>query len=266
LIKDAVKSLGKFFLVSLGIGLILLCSTLISYALYIQLCLICRFSRIDIDVSAPIVPFRETMVPPPTTDRVNELIESDVSRQQADGSQQQSKTVVMTTVNRQCVVHIRAMPLPSDVVQSLIHHNHLIKTANKLSSAVTAADKSDVLHSVSEQIAAELQQFRLKLESEFAAAEDDDWWNTADRIWSFSRNGTNILLNGIKDYERPTLWSAVDGPASSLREYDSAVVSGFQIATQNGPLCEEPMMGVCFVVEKWVISETSEPAEVELFK
>jgi len=229
----------------------------------------CRFSRIDIDVSAPIVPFRETVVPAPTTDRVNELIECDVSRQQADSSQQQSKTVVVTTVNQQCTVHIRAVPLPSDIVDSLVHHSHLIKTANKLSSAVTSADKLDVLRSVSEQITTELQQFRLKLESQFAAADDDVWSNAADRIWSLSRSGTNILLNGVEGYERPTLWSALDGPgrsASSLQEFDSAVVSGFHIATQNGPLCEEPMMGVCFIIEKWDISETSQPAEVELIR
>lgn len=245
------------------------CKSCGNYVLYIHLCSVCRFSRIDIDVSAPIVPFRETIVPPPTTDRVNELIESDASRQQGNSSQQPSKTVVMNTVDRQCVVHIRAVPLPSDVVRSLVHYNHLIKTANKLSSAVTSADKSDVLCDVSEQIATELRQFRTKLETEFAAAVEDVWSNAVNRIWSFSRNGTNILLNGVEGYERPTLWSALDGPGrnmSSLQEYDSAVVSGFQIATQNGPLCEEPMMGVCFVIEKWVFSDTSQPTEVKLRK
>ena len=239
----------------------------IFYVLY--LCYVCRFSRIDIDVSAPIVPLRETIVPPPTTDRVNELIESDVNRQQTDTSSQLCKTVIMTTVNRQCVVHIRAVPLPSSVIHSLIQHVHLIKTANKLSSAVTSADKSDVLHSVSKQIATELQQFRLELETEFtAAAAADDVWSTAvDRIWSFSRNGTNILLNGIEGYERLALWSALDGSGrsgSSLREYDSAVVSGFQIATQSGPLCEEPMMGVCFVIEKWIVSDVLQDNDTNL--
>jgi len=221
-------------------------------------------------VSAPIVPFRETIVPPPTTDRVNELIESEVNRQQTDSSPQLCKTVVMTTVNQQCVIHIRAVPLPSDIIQSLVQHVHLIKTANKLSSAVTSADKSDVLHNVSEQIATELQQFRLKLETEFAAAAAaaGDIWSTAvDRIWSFSRNGTNILLNGIEGYERPALWSALDEcgrSTRSLREFDNAVVSGFQIATQSGPLCEEPMMGVCFVIENWIVTETQPAADSNL--
>lgn len=38
---------------------------------------------------------------------------------------------------------------------------------------------------------------------------------------------------------------------ASNRDYDNSVVSGFQLASLAGPLCEEPLMGVCFVVEKW---------------
>jgi len=225
-----------------------------------------RFSRIEIDVSSPIVPFRETIVLPPTTDRVNEIIDRDANRQPVDSSEQQCKTVSMSTVDRQCVVNVRAVPLPSDVVHCLEQHSHLVKTANKLSSAVTLADKLDVLRAVSGQLAAELRQFHLRLAAVFAAAADDAWLTAVDRIWSFSRNGTNVLLNGVEGYDRPTVWSALDGPGgntggSSVREYDSAVVSGFQIATQSGPLCEEPMMGVCFVIEKWLVNETSHSAD-----
>lgn len=38
-----------------------------------------------------------------------------------------------------------------------------------------------------------------------------------------------------------------------LSKYENSFVNGFQIATVAGPLCEEPMMGVCFVVEDWTI-------------
>ena len=34
-------------------------------------------------------------------------------------------------------------------------------------------------------------------------------------------------------------------------EYDNSIISGFQLATLAGPLCEEPLMGVCFVIEDW---------------
>jgi len=34
-----------------------------------------------------------------------------------------------------------------------------------------------------------------------------------------------------------------------LKELDNSIVTGFQMATASGPLCEEPMLGVCFIVE-----------------
>ena len=34
-------------------------------------------------------------------------------------------------------------------------------------------------------------------------------------------------------------------------ENDNSIVSGFQLAALSGPMCEEPMMGVCFVIEDW---------------
>ena len=38
---------------------------------------------------------------------------------------------------------------------------------------------------------------------------------------------------------------------TSYRDYDNSVISGFQLATLAGPLCEEPLMGVCFAIENW---------------
>jgi len=40
---------------------------------------------------------------------------------------------------------------------------------------------------------------------------------------------------------------------NDLTKYENSFMNGFQIATLAGPLCEEPMMGVCFVVEDWTI-------------
>ena len=284
---------------------ILLVSRTVSYIVSVPSCVVGRYSRIDVDVSAPIVPFRETIVPPPTTDRVNELIDPDagasgnrpapppadsVGRESSsDGSQCRQHTVAVSTVDRHCSVHLRAVPLPSGVVHCLVQYSHLVRTANKLSSAATPTDRADLLAGVSEQLAADLRAFRLRLEAEFAGAGDDEAWSAAvDRVWSFSRNGTNVLLNYVEGYDRPSPWTGLDrgpcrdspsdgvpdqtspsddglgrsvgvGGGGGLWEYDSAVVSGFQIATQSGPLCEEPMMGVGFVVEQWIIN--SEPAQ-----
>lgn len=78
-------------------------------------------------------------------------------------------------------------------------------------------------------------------------------------LYSF-RFGPNILLNNIKDYSRPSVWQCLSwldrtdldaAPVAALRDFDNSIVSGFQLATLSGPMCEEPLMGVCFSIERW---------------
>ena len=40
----------------------------------------------------------------------------------------------------------------------------------------------------------------------------------------------------------------------TVRALDHAIQTGFQLATVAGPLCAEPMTGVCFIVEDVVIN------------
>ncbi len=47
------------------------------------------------------------------------------------------------------------------------------------------------------------------------------------------------------------LFSEISTENDELWENDNSIVNGFQLATLSGPICEEPMMGVCFVVEEW---------------
>lgn len=46
-------------------------------------------------------------------------------------------------------------------------------------------------------------------------------------------------------------------PSSPLRDFDNSIVSGFQLATLSGPMCEEPLMGVCFSVERWDVQSAA---------
>lgn len=56
----------------------------------------------------------------------------------------------------------------------------------------------------------------------------------------------------VSDYSR-SVWGPKDNFNELLTKYENSFVNGFQIATLAGPLCEEPMTGVCFVVEDWTI-------------
>lgn len=68
----------------------------------------------------------------------------------------------------------------------------------------------------------------------------------------------------MEGYHRPSVWQCLvkgerPGKATVVRDFDNSIVSGFQLATLSGPMCEEPLMGVCFSVEQWDIQSSSEP-------
>ena len=90
----------------------------------------------------------------------------------------------------------------------------------------------------------------------------DSWAGVMECIWSFGpkRNGPNLLVNQVAGYKRPSIWSCLDndhkGAGQQLWDFDNSIVSGFQMATLSGPLCEEPMRGVCYFVEKWDTDKT----------
>jgi ribosome assembly protein 1 len=45
--------------------------------------------------------------------------------------------------------------------------------------------------------------------------------------------------------------------------YDKGIIAGFNFATASGPLCAEPMMGLCFVIEDFQLQSTT--ADVNSF-
>ena len=120
-----------------------------------------------------------------------------------------------------------------------------------------------------------LRQLKENLEKAFSAAGSRKWAGAVDHIWAFGPrgNGPNILLNQDSDYKRPSVWTSVEARSDPIilkelignyRECDHSLVSGFQLASLSGPLCEEPMHGVCFIIEKWdldLVDKSRDPAQ-----
>jgi ribosome assembly protein 1 len=99
----------------------------------------------------------------------------------------------------------------------------------------------------------ELEDFRAKLDSAFTHS-GLNWEGVVEHIWCFGprQTGPNLLINAVHGYNRSALWPALKSSSDQpLREYDNSIVSGFQLATLAGPLCEEPMHGVCFLLKGW---------------
>jgi len=129
-------------------------------------------------------------------------------------------------------------------------------------------DDRKVTVELNDQTLDQIRQLRERLNEEFIAANGNMWnSNTVDEIWSFGphKGGPNLLLNRIPDsiYKQrgSSIWTIAlnnqvrsnTKPSLTKDEYDISIVNGFQLATAKGSLCEEPLMGVAFIIERWTI-------------
>eukprot|EP01132_Coremiostelium_polycephalum_P011146 gene11146-13654_t len=269
------------------------------------------FAKINIHISPPIVPFRETIV------------------QNADQSKSPilNETISAKTANKKVTIKMKAIPLPKNVTNFIEQHSVVLrdlflggKKADKELNSAHGAKTSKKEAEVSER-----EEFQKQLQEEFIKA-GGQWANEINNIWSFGPKhiGSNILLNHIPGYSESQYWrhslqrgiqksfrlkkvdtelnnekenenqdeeiveklinvnvnsddqqdeqeeekeieNSVDEDTSissstykllegdekfkKIFEVDHSIVSGFQLATLTGPLCDEPMMGVCLVVE-----------------
>lgn len=211
-----------------------------------------EYAKCRLKVSLPIVPLRETIVPLATVDMVNEAIVITANEKKAD------KSVTVHTTNQQCRVKLTAIPLPKAVTDLLEANFELLKTVTHVTDL---ADRTKVL----------IKDFREILAS---TLKDDNEQQEifqrndfVDRIWAFGpkKCGTNLLIN-LTDYKHQNIWNLFQGAAKEnagserdpRSDLENSLLNGYQLATLSGPLCEEPMHGVCFLVEEWVVNENDE--------
>lgn len=163
-----------------------------------------RYAKIDINVSDPIVPFRETIVPPPKLDMVNEAIEKKATEVNLE----------VWTSNRQCRFEIDAKPLPENVTKLLEKNANLIKFLDSCCDKYTEenGEHEDISdenqlneRSMSDKKQKEAKVFKNELGAAFLEAGWKD--NVLDKIWSFGprKCGPNILLNET-DYRQKKFW------------------------------------------------------------
>ncbi|EPQ06364.1 Elongation factor Tu GTP-binding domain-containing protein 1 [Myotis brandtii] len=232
-----------------------------------------RFAKIEISVSEPIIPFRETITKPPRVDMVNE----EIGRQQKVAVIHQARDdhskvpegvqvdadglVTMTTPNKLATLSVRAVPLPEEVTRLLEENNDVIRSMEQLTSSLNEGRSAQLTQKMQERI----REFKGKLEQHLTGRK---WRDTVDQIWSFGprKCGPNILVNKSADF-RNSVWAGPAGTAaqeaSRYRDVGNSIVSGFQLATLAGPMCEEPLMGVCFVLERWDQSKFEETGASE---
>ncbi|XP_055844530.1 elongation factor-like GTPase 1 [Episyrphus balteatus] len=214
-----------------------------------------NYAKVKLNVSKPIVSFRETIVPEATMDMVNEAIvktanDKDISK----------KIVTLQTVNKLGTIKLIALPLPGPFVEILEKYSSVFKELSNMTKTSVISDKyKTLLAQIKKSLSNALDELDLK---DISTAT-----NLIDRIWSIGprKCGTNILLN-LTDYEPASFWlddhnstkSDSNATHDVRRDYDSSFVNGFQLTTAAGPLCDEPMQGVCFVVLEWSVDASDE--------
>ncbi|KAK3919473.1 Elongation factor-like GTPase 1 [Frankliniella fusca] len=257
-----------------------------------------RYAKIQVKASEPIVPFRETIVPPPTVDMVNEVIQDSTS-----SKKEKEGLITVWTANQKCCITISATPLPEDVVRILENNADLIKTydqyimsqrrrgdmvssmkamtlsghpteeaATELGSTPASSDTSfldaedEQLSSLTDRTLKAIEKLQEDLKTAFDDSKNPIWQNVLEKIWSFGprRFGPNILVNNVEgllcSFWNPNLTTECM-ELRDLLSMESSFVNGFQLATLAGPLCDEPMMGVAFIVSKWELSLSSPDTE-----
>lgn len=211
------------------------------------------YAKIKINVSKPIVSFRETIVPEATIDMVNEAIvktseDKDITK----------KVITMQTLNKLSTLRVIALPLPQSIVDILERYNSFIKEfSNTPKSSIVSEKTKQLLLQLRTQLINALKDFDAMGLTTLSQEE------LIECLWSLGPRqcGSNILLN-LSDYKHPSFWwplqdpsddSDLDKKSDIRRDYNSSFVNGFQLTTSAGPLCEEPMQGVCFMVLEWSV-------------
>lgn len=187
-----------------------------------------RYAKIQINASKPIVPFRETIIEPPKVDVVNEAILD---------NKPTSENTILHTPNKQMSISIKALPLPKDVTNILENNQELLKV-------LTSSHDPDL---------PAISSLKAELQTAFSEA-GKEWDGIMEQMWSVGprKCGPNMLWNRIKGYDRGSIWEKLEVFNDPRFDFDGSLVNGFQLATLSGPMGEEPMMGVCFVIDGWV--------------
>ncbi|KHJ45029.1 elongation factor Tu domain 2 [Trichuris suis] len=237
-VKAFVEDTGEHVLVTVG-------------EMHLQRCLDDLHRRfaagIDLKVSAPIVPFAETIIPPPEVDLANEII--------LPAQKPKCSSVVVRTASQSYEFRLKALPLPLEI-QQIIERNqdllHMIDPCtNRLKVGSFPSERTDA-YQVRHRFSLLLNELR-----DAFMRQDSMWHGIEEKVWAFGpkRASLNMLINAVKDYDRPSVFDILceDGAQAEyrLRQYDQSLVTGFHLRCRAGPMCDEPIRGVAFFVEDW---------------
>ncbi|KAJ5397399.1 hypothetical protein N7509_005512 [Penicillium cosmopolitanum] len=218
-----------------------------------------RFARCEIQTGEAIVPYRETIVESPEMAAPKD---PEVGR----------GGVCMVSGSKQMTIRLRVVPLPEAVTEFLTKQVGTIKKlqSDKRSATEGAAENGQPTEIVATDAADEaregsilsLNEFRTELQRIYKeAGESEKFGNDLiDKIISFGprRIGPNILIDAtsvntcdkfLVDEPKHNANEANDLQAHLVRDLCDKIAYSFQLATGQGPLCQEPIQGIAVFLE-----------------
>ena len=187
-----------------------------------------KFAKVDFTVSAPMVPFRETINSLGEVSINSSIWKDRIEAYRGESCNEFGRMTVVTD-NGHCKIGIRALPIPKPIV------DFLVKNRKRLA---LEKERSTLIEELKQQV---------KCSEE---------WFKGRKIWTFGPRGVgpNILLCDLPtEYISEDFVNGFFKPRQGSLFYlsQSSILTGFQVATESGPICSEPMMGVAFIIESF---------------
>jgi len=238
---------------------------------------------IPVNVSPPIIPFRETIVYVNAKDRKG-LCDSGHLKNQLNESKDSDQIgpdglVEMHSNDKRITIWLKAKPLPTDLTKFLEDNVQSLKLLTRL-------NQNKINVSQKESIDA-LVEFKTNFENKLLSLSGQgnnegtlNCENILNKIVCFGPNkyGPNILVNMMQENDEDeylNVWSILDSCvnrniAESMKsleissksknnnifnEYENSITFGFNLFAAKGPICEEPVQGVAIIIEKFQIDE-----------
>lgn len=192
-----------------------------------------RFAKVDFTVSAPMVPFRETINAAGEFAANPSIWRDRIEAFRGEGCTDNGRMTVVTD-NGHCKIGIRALPIPKPIVEFLVKNRKLLAMESERESLI-------------EGLKVILKEMNSSV------------WNEEmikGRIWTFGprRDGPNMLIYNVADSTHDILCnhsSFKPEQGSLLHKSQSSILTGFQLATESGPICSEPLIGLAFLLESF---------------
>ena len=175
------------------------------------------YAQVEVNVSSPIVPFRETIIEPPKTDMVNEELNEE---NKVLEDKTKDKLVELSTPNKQYSISLLALPLPKEGIDEIEAKQDLLKAI------------SDNDQDLTQETIEKFDEFKANLKTILEQSEHEELHNIEIQCFGPRKIGANILI---------------DKSGNQDKMFKTSLEHGFQLATLAGPLCEEPLSGCVFI-------------------